>query len=384
MSALRADWTPICTDLYGDADLRELGELRPVKNYPRDLPSLSETLPQMPFLYTGGLENSPDLIARLAERHPLLGNDAEVLERVRDPFFLQEVLSAAKLPMAEVRPAPANDGDRWLRKPLQGSGGGGICEWTIRDDHSQADPRFYFQRRIDGVPISAVFVATSGDTSLLGVTEQLIGMLEVHAPPFAWCGNILPHEISLGTEKLISAIGRMVAERCDLRGLFGCDFILNAETPYLIEVNPRYTGSVELIEYRHRVPLLNWHLRACITKEPSAREGFKSLVKLASKNLALSQEIACWRASHSRGDEQFYGKLIVYCDRDGIAADATQFAVENDHCWRLPQFADIPMPGSQLVAGQPLCTVFASAKSATSCRSELFKNAQSASRLLFT
>lgn len=382
MSALRAGWTPVCTDLYGDADLRKLGEVRPVKNYPGDLPSLSESLTPMPFLYTGGLENSPDIIATLAERHLLLGNNSDVLRHVRDPIFLQKTLGAAKLPMAEIRRTPPNDGDRWLRKPLHGSGGGGISEWSARDNNIRANSQSYFQRRIEGVPISAVFLATSEYTSLLGVTEQLIGMPEVHAPAYAWCGNIFPCTIPPVTHRIIAEIGRTAAAACDLRGLFGCDFVLDDETPCLIEVNPRYTGSVELIEYRTPIRLLQWHLRACAMNARPGHDGIERLLH-DSHDFDSSQKAECWKESELVQDGKYFGKMIVYCDRDGIASDATQFAMGKDHCWVLPQFADIPMPGSRLVAGQPLCTVFNTADSAEKCRTELIEKSQSARRILF-
>ena len=54
-------------------------------------------------MYTGGLENYPDVIAAIAAERPLWGNGPDVLAKVRDPFALAAVLARPDLPHPKVR-----------------------------------------------------------------------------------------------------------------------------------------------------------------------------------------------------------------------------------------------------------------------------------------
>ena len=416
-STLRGGWEPVCSDFFADADLRQMARVEPVEHYPAGLTEVTKRLPPMPWIYTGGLENCPDLVAGMSERHSLWGNDADTLRRIRDPFFLAETLHRAGLPALEVRhSAPVDvDGAVWLSKPLDGSGGRGItvCGLSPVDDqvptappqaqtlHSPRSPvpsnpypltgegrvggkvevspgsdtqlaptnAHYFQRYVAGESISALFLAWPGQTRLLEMTAQLEGLAEVHAPPFAWCGNIAPLVVPPEVRECVAAIGRTLAEAGELRGLFGCDFILAGGIPWLTEVNPRYTGSVELVEFLRRVPLLEWHRRACSVSEMDRMdtmdfvdEEFPSGIQAGNTNTHRSPLVA--------------GKLVLYNVANGTAPDGTRYVPHvASNLWRLPFVADIPMPGSQLIAGQPLCTIYATATSVAACRAKLLRRA---------
>src|SRR5439155_15690821 len=186
-SALRAGLTPFVIDLFADEDLRAVAEVRriPGRDYPHGLPELARQFPPMPWMYTGGLENYPEVVAAIAAERELWGNDPEVLAKVRDPFVLATALENAGLPHPRVRrdDDPPND-DRWLAKPLSGSGGRGIRFAPARRAHTPA----YFQEFIEGESRSAIF----REGELLGVTRQLVGESWLHAPRFGYCGSIGP------------------------------------------------------------------------------------------------------------------------------------------------------------------------------------------------
>src|SRR5580765_6179499 len=85
MSALRAGWTPWCADLFGDVDLQRVATVRkiPAETYPHGLLAALADTPRMPVVYTGALENRPDLIEKI--NCPLWGNTPEVVRAVRSP-----------------------------------------------------------------------------------------------------------------------------------------------------------------------------------------------------------------------------------------------------------------------------------------------------------
>jgi len=108
-------------------------------------------------------------------------------------------------------------------------------------------------------------VADSDRAALLGVTEQLAGCRDLGGSAFRYCGNIAgPPRAFLSRQALtlLTEAGNALTRRFGLRGLFGIDFILAGGVPHLIEVNPRYTASMELFEDLTDANLLDIHLEA--------------------------------------------------------------------------------------------------------------------------
>src|SRR5262245_61370169 len=129
-SAIRAGMQPWCTDLFADADLQSVCPVTRIEGraYPRGFREILENAPHAPWLYTGGLENHPRLIDRLASIRPLWGNGGEVLRAVRNPMRLMKAFQNAGMAFPECRTQPPNAGSslRWLQKPRAGAGGAGI------------------------------------------------------------------------------------------------------------------------------------------------------------------------------------------------------------------------------------------------------------------
>src|SRR5262245_29422274 len=83
-SAALSGFRPHSIDLFGDEDLRALGPVKKIDRYPTEFLAAISAAPQAPWIYTGGLENYPRLVARLAQLRPLFGNVPETLVKVRD------------------------------------------------------------------------------------------------------------------------------------------------------------------------------------------------------------------------------------------------------------------------------------------------------------
>ena len=186
-------------DRFGDLDLQrlcpsvslahDLGEAGGMA----DLVAAAERAPAERVIFGAGLENRPDLVARLAAGRTLLGCTPETLRRVRDPALLGASLRAARLAYprtfsAAEAPVRTGAGRRWLRKPVRGGGGRGVREW--RGGRQPAG--VVVQERIRGLPCSAAAVADGGSAALLGVSEQLAGRRAFGARGFTWCGNVVP------------------------------------------------------------------------------------------------------------------------------------------------------------------------------------------------
>jgi predicted ATP-grasp superfamily ATP-dependent carboligase len=366
-SAIRAGLRPICADLFADLDLRGGAQVVEVADYPHGLAAAAASVPPCPWMYTGGLENHPRLVERIAETRPLWGNGPDVLRRVRNPWNVQRLLEEAGLPTLRIwsrqSDSPPAD-ETWMQKPLRGAAGRGIRVW--HGDTARRAPlreAHYFQERRSGSPVSAIFLATAQETALMGMTRQLVGLSEVHAPPFAWCGTIAPIRLPDAVVDTISRMGQILASRCGVRGLFGCDFLSDGEQAWLTEVNPRYPASTEIIEQILQAPLLDWHRRVFVV--PPSGSAARKPPEGGPTNVSV------------------LGKIILYADRDLVAPDLARF-VARPSCWldemgacdrSLPYVADIPMPGQPISCGRPICTLFARGSDEDECLAELINRA---------
>jgi predicted ATP-grasp superfamily ATP-dependent carboligase len=215
-------------DLFADADTQRIATTLKCDDFAHAA-KLASQLPPMPWLYTGGLENHPAIVDEISKHHSLLGNPGEVLKRVRDPFRLADVVRGGGGHF------PAMAGHRkpgFIGKRFQSAGGLGI-------DVATSD---YYQEFIRGEPVSAAF---EGDR-LLGVSRQLCGTPWLHAPEFHYAGNLRddasPHRDEF------ARLGRHLAVAFGLKHFWGLDAIASERGLFILEVNPRYTASMELCE----------------------------------------------------------------------------------------------------------------------------------------
>lgn len=337
-SALRADYCPIAGDLFADTDLAAVCPVARVHRYPQGLLAIARTAPSSPWMYVGALENHPGLVDRVSPHRLLWGNPGHVLRRVRDPETLFPALAQAGFsvpPWRRDSREVSTDG-RWLRKPLRSSAGTGIAPWSGEPGAVGSD--YYFQRFLRGRSCSAVYVGAGGKSRLVGISEQLIGQRWTGAENFRYCGTIGP--LSLAEELLgqFRRLGHVLAGEFGLNGLFGVDALVDDRTVWPLEVNPRYTASVEVFERAWDVPLLAWHAAAC-------RDGELSPLRKEARSRSV-------------------GKAILYARSDLVVTTAVLRRLGwnpsgESSDWRMPSLADIPREGTRISAGHPLLTVFA-------------------------
>lgn len=330
-SAARAGLRPICGDMFCDADLPSSALGQVAHHFPCDLSAIAEAAPRSAWMFTGGLENYPTLVERISRRHTLWGTAAGNLKRVRDPLELGRVLAAAGLRFPECRAAHdglATDGS-WLLKHRRSSGGMKVGEW--RGGTAPHDRGWYYQRRIAGAAHAAVFVASGGRASLLGITWQLFSSSVDR--PFQYAGSIGPVTLPPGQQSAVCQLGAALAAEFELRGLFGVDFVADGEDIWAIEVNPRYTASVEVLERSLGFNAIEAQREAC-------------------QKLRLPSPVA--------SSSVVSGKQVCYAERPlQIEAALSEALLDQRGTGLWPAVADIPRPGASIAAGQPVLTVFA-------------------------
>ncbi len=350
-SALRAGLNPSCLDYFAD---RDLVAACPVERVERGagvagLERLALGLPAGPWLYTGPLENHPDRVGRISQTHRLCGNAAGPLRAARDPFRLVEVLRGQGLPYLEIRPDARGlpqDGT-WLVKPIA-SAGGRLVQYLDHATVPRAEPS-YLQQFLDGPSYSALFLAAQpGTAELVGVTRQLLG---TPGSPFVYRGNIGPGRVAAPLMSRLRQVGNVLCSAFRLVGLFGVDYIQHDDEPWLVELNPRYTGSVEIFELATHRALLTEHLRAC-GMDP------------AELPPTGNPQVLCTKAP-------VVGKAILYARRDLIAPE---IEIDEPRCrdlFSVPASTDIPWPGTEIKAGEPVMTLFTTGHDVQECADRL-------------
>lgn len=351
VSAARAGYRVTAVDAFGDLDLRRAATVIPLRpEQGAEYSPLSAVRAARGVLaeliaYTSNFENYPKAVASLARHRSLLGNPPTVLTQVRNPLELMRVLRHRGLTSPATRATPPvarRARGSWLLKPRRSGGGHGTRIWH----RSEPVPRtHYLQERIAGTPGSIAFVADGRRAVTLGLTRQLVGDERFGAHGFRYCGSLFgdPSGLFERGEELLApaaALATTLTTEFGLVGLNGIDFILRDGVPYPIEVNPRYSASMELIERAHGLSIFETHVRAC-------------------------RGILPWAPAPKSSVE---GKAVVFARRDVTVGDTRHWI---DH----PSFADVPHPGERIRRGHPICTVFAKASDAEHCHRLLLKRA---------
>lgn len=359
-SAARAGYRVVAVDGFGDLDLRRVADVRLARDArgrasPGAAVRAARDARAEAVVYVASFENHPRAVRRLAAGRTLWGNPPEVLERVRDPLLVAATLARHGLPTPAVRAvAPrtaafVGGGRTWLAKPRASGGGAGVVAWRS----GRCPPRdAYFQERIAGIAGSIVFAADGRHAVPLGLSCLLTGERDFGATGFRYCGSILPargdpvfsDDVRLCDRAI--ALAEAITRAFGLVGVNGIDFIARRGTPYPIEVNPRYTAAMELVERAYGLSIFDIHARACAGRLPAF-------------DLAAAR-----RASPPRA----IGKAILYARGDVVLGDTRPWLDDDS-------VRDVSAPGTRCRRGQPICTIFATGLDAVECRAALGRRA---------
>lgn len=359
--AVKAGYSVLALDFFGDLDLQALCpslSLRHDYNQRYSASALVDVAAELtaPYvIYGASLENHPTEVARLADGRELLGNDPSTLEQVRDPLLLADALRAGgfAFPVTFVPESriTVDRTRRWLWKPRRSGGGHGICPWRPGDN---LQPTGVLQERLAGMVGSGVFVADGRQAVLLGLTEQLVGRRAFGASGFGYCGNLVPPRLkSFELTSLLQetqAVVTHLTKTFGLRGLNGLDFIWHRGRAWTVEVNPRPSASLELIDLAYGIRVFDTHVRAFGGELPT---------------FDLEQVLKSSPAA---------GKAILFAARDVQLNDTDR--------WIAQGIRDVPHAGEQIEAQHPVCTILATAATPMACLRQLWSKAAKLKRQL--
>ncbi|MGH9237473.1 MAG: ATP-grasp domain-containing protein [Vicinamibacterales bacterium] len=351
-SAARAGFSVTTIDAFADRDqhpaVRALSAGRDFDASPTAaaMARVARDLPCDAVVYLSPFENHPRAVAALAAGRVLLGNAPETLRLVRDPFVLAGALRSHGVEVPRLMNAndsndsnDSNESNGWLVKPFRSGGGARIREWQ----RGPIPRGWYLQKRIDGTPGSIVFAAAKGACVPIGFSRQLVGDANFGAAGFRYCGSILapPGDRQFPDGAAVfeaaGAIARYVSSMFGLAGLNGLDFIARGRVVYPLEVNPRWSSSIEVAERAFAMPFFPVHAAAC------------------SDGVLPTFDCA---AALERAD--VVGKAIVYARRLVSVGDTSNWLEDSS-------VRDVPPSGECFRPGQPVCSVFATAADSETC-----------------
>ena len=306
-----------------------------IEHYPHGVERALATAPPGPWMYTGALENHPELIDRIAAIRPLYGISGESLRAMRDPLRLADAARAAgfNAPRCSLSAIGVPSDGTWLIKPIASAGGQRVEPYvghamravdrgttlpshhevssndsTAQESRPTSPPaNCYFQERIEGVPASGVYIGHLNGAICLGVTRQLVGMPwcgmgQADRGHFRYCGSIAAIDVSALLARRFEKLGSELAHTFPLRGLFGLDVIRRGDEIWPIELNPRYTASVEILERSLGTGAVRLHFNSFLTHEETEE----------------TQNAVAWALAHAT---ESHGKIVLFAPEDLIVGE---------------------------------------------------------------
>jgi uncharacterized protein len=335
-SAKRAGFAPLSIDVFGDGDTQETSlaaiklegglsdGLTPDK-VARAVETLITAYGPIGLVYGAGFERQPETIAAIARNTRIFGNDAETLKRAKDPLALARLCAAIGVSHPPIASAAPDEPERWLVKRRGGAGGAHIAAAA---GPGPAPRDCYFQRRVAGRSISALFVANGKKAEIIGLSTQWTA--PTPASPFRYGGAAGPIGLNAAKAEVIAPAVASVTSELGLVGLNSIDFLVSDETVWLVEINPRPGATLDVFEPNEGA-LFAHHVAAC-----------EGCLKPAPMGLSVK------------------AVEIVYATID--------MAPRVERNW--PDWVvDRPPPGTRIAAGDPLCTVLASGATVDLARS---------------
>jgi predicted ATP-grasp superfamily ATP-dependent carboligase len=300
------------------------------------------------------LDDLPDAIEGICQRHrfdfmvvtsgaetvdcpvPLMGTPAVQVEPFLDKGMMQEFFEGLGMP---VPPRAAPGTYPVFLKPLTGAGG-----WRNAIVHSNEEERawealfpgapYLAQEIVDGVPASVSCIGDGSRAVAVAVNRQV--MRGGDEATFGFSGSMTPFETPMAAEMIRVAEQVVAASGCV--GSVGVDFIVGDDL-HLIEINPRFQGTVDTVETATGWNLFDLHVAGCEGRLPVLPPRVAG--RYAVRSILFAEE-----------------ELVVTGDLSGLA----------------PIVADIPWPGTVIEEGGAIVSVYGQGPSEAQALASLDNN----------
>ena len=344
-SARRAGYTVYALDRFGDVDTQKCAtKAQIIENM--DDGELKRNI--------GSFGNADAIILGPGFEHlefeNALNNPEKIMEEAGNKSKLPKKLGSMGIPHPGTEPIDKADilGFPLIIKPISGSGG--MKNIIVRNDEElnlfrqrKDSHEFIAQEFVKGIPCSASVISTGDEAVVVAVNEQLIGIPRLTRLPFAYCGNITPLKTKSRLE--MEEYSKQIAIEFKLQGSNGIDFMLSDKGIYVIEINPRFQGSIDTVELSTGLNVFDAHIKSFFGELPALRE-----------------------------PRCFAAKNIIYADK--------KLKINRDISYILAKYmskgkaADIPNNGHEVSPDEPVTTILATARTRKMVQEKVSRSAR--------
>ena len=352
-SGSRAGYEMYAADAFGDVDTRRCAKkyfpLNPLQ-LQADVRLLEGAINKMDGIIIGsGFESADFGFLKAEDRRKILGNAPEKTKEVSNKAWLASRLDdfgiAHPLTYTGRELAERIEKAKHLHYPVVAKpayGGGGTANFFCNNEKelircAKQLPEFLFQEYIKGKHASVSLISSKRETISVSVNEQLIGLDSLCAPgPFVYCGNVSPF-VTKFSER-VCEIAEEMAMELGLVGSNGIDFVITDDGPFVIEVNPRFQGTLDTVELSTGLNLVDASMKA------------------VRVDLLVERAMA----------KKYAAKTIAFANQEGVV-------VEN---FDTSGIVDIPEKGRIIKPGVPIATGIGVGDSRAEAFAEAMKNVE--------
>ncbi len=374
--ATRQGFEVIAVDMCSDRDLVSECKDHYQLNAPDWPAALHARYPNVPILLAGGMENRPQLVEECQARGLVSGADAIPLRAMRslENWAVWALASELGWPVtlrtqSEIQRADeVYPGFEWLVKPIVGSGGNAITEWTKKERQAPASfyptATSYIQQRLKGEPIGVTFLSSPFGSIVVGATASWQPESSFEGgPKYAYRGSYGPIDLSSDQLLKLRNFANLVGAQTELLGLWQADFLRSGDKLTLLEINPRWSASMDILDVSLLIPMVQHHYLCICSLLNNER-----FLEIASTYLERS----------ASPNNVLLGKLIVYAPKPFVVAP-NQSDKWWSQRWSGPSslaakghlYADIPNPSTSISVGEPVLTVMATERTLGALMAEL-------------
>jgi len=365
--AKRQGFEVVAIDMCADRDLLSecIVHLRlDDPNWPSVLNSL---YPSAPLLLAGGMEQRIELLAQchLATKRP--GPNGSQLAAMRNSRNWEDWANSSEIgwPLTihrlqdVVQILNQSPNGPWLLKSLQSAGGIGISELVDKLEQRATDHmkqmNAYIQKRLQGETVGITFLSSEFGCAVVGAAAALPAPART-ARKFVYRGSLGPIRLPSQLVDKLQRFANVASKESQILGLWQADFLLDKNELTLLEINPRWSASMDLLDAQLNLHLVEMHVASvCKLLSPRSFERFN--------RYCLDQ--------FDKQHNSMLGKLIVYA---GVPMTITNAQSDTwwAHRWERSthgadnqvQYADIPTAGTSISQGDPLLSVLTTGNSA--------------------
>lgn len=326
-SASRAGYTVYTLGRFNDVDLKACSDRSVIHDMPDvhdlDLPELIplfRTLLPVDFIVLGpGFEHLGNWVEEITGNVPVLNNPPHIFTNISDKAWLAKKLKILKLPHPFTvsldslkTPEDWTGGYPAIIKPRFGAGG---MENRLVIDLKDLEMtmnvldsgQYLLQEYIKGTVTSVSIISTGKQAVAIAVNEQLAGIDTLTGMPFAYCGNITPYMSEYNDWMRETSMN--LAKELALVGSNGVDFIITDKGPVVLEVNPRFQGSIDTVERSTGLNIFRLH-----------HGSFQGKLPVCGDSQCFSIKTIFFAPRRLVVEKRVYDYL-VQCYNEGTAAD---------------------------------------------------------------